>query len=499
MSMKNIYTDLDCLKKEIIVFLNGFNKSKILQDYFFSYFCSFIYGNLVLNFFNNLNLKIIVDNNLPKGKINIIKSKYSNIIKESNDATKAKSNSIDKDYYNSFKSNIKRDYPDFFIIIDNIEKSINIDKLEKSIIKAKSEFRNTGNIKLSLDNILITSIFESYIQHKKILPSKVFINNTINYSIKKILPKHSDNIFERSLCNINNMLDNNRKYQDLFEKRLYRRWKKAIDLLESLINISLESCAEHKNKLSIIPDNKNMNTALMNIHARAIQISNEILVLIKAGYADGAIARWRSLHELAVISFFLKNNNDDVSRRYLDHEIIKKYKNAKDYNTYHKKLKYPPISKREFNLIKKEKDRLCSIYKDRYQDEYGWIPKHIISYRNFRELEKHVNIDKLHPFYNLSCDSIHGGSKGFYRLGLMNGLDNNVLLVGPSNYGLADPIQNTAISLLHISTCFLTIEPDYGNLIKINVMNNYFKEISQSAVDIQKQIEKEAKSNNTNK
>jgi hypothetical protein len=41
-----------------------------------------------------------------------------------------------------------------------------------------------------------------------------------------------------------------------------------------------------------------------------LQIFNEILVLLKSGYADGANSRWRSLHELAVISFFLLDNNN---------------------------------------------------------------------------------------------------------------------------------------------------------------------------------------------
>ena len=47
--------------------------------------------------------------------------------------------------------------------------------------------------------------------------------------------------------------------------------------------------------------------------------------------------------------------------------------------------------------------------------------------RHFRELEKHVKLDRLHPFVNLSCNAVHGGSKGFYRLGLNEDLQDKLL------------------------------------------------------------------------
>ena len=106
-----------------------------------------------------------------------------------------------------------------------------------------------------------------------------------------------------------------------------------VDLFECLIRVSLESASGHRSKLLINPVCKaypyKLN-AIVKIQARAIQIANEIFILLKAGYPDGANARWRSLHELAVISFFLKDSPDEVSQRYLEHELIKRFKDAKD-------------------------------------------------------------------------------------------------------------------------------------------------------------------------
>ena len=97
----------------------------------------------------------------------------------------------------------------------------------------------------------------------------------------------------------------------------------------------------------------------------------------------------------------------------------------------------------------------------------------------------------MHPFYNLSCDSIHGGSKGFYRLGLIDKSQNKILLAGASNYGLADPLQNTAISTLHVNVSLLTIEPDFESILQLQIMNSYIQEIKSESGRIQKQIEED--------
>lgn len=159
---------------------------------------------------------------------------------------------------------------------------------------------------------------------------------------------------------------------------------------------------------------------------------------------------------------------------------------------------YLPIERKEFNKIKREKEKICRIYTDNFQDEYGWIPRSILADRNFKALEEKVKLESLRPFYNLACDAVHGGPKGFYRLGLMDIYQRKILLVGASNYGLADPIQNTAISLLQVTICLLNLEPDFEGIIQMYVMGNYVNKIGEKAVNIQKKIEKDEYSKFTN-
>jgi len=339
----------------------------------------------------------------------------------------------------------------------------------------------------------MTKAIESYVQTQKCFPSREKTEKLMKVVAKECLPEFSKVLVNDLKKDHKEMLDYQRIPQKEFENRLYKRWKEPLDLLECLILILWESAEKLKNKIAKLVNNSNnlKHSAILKIHARALQISNEILVLLKSGYSDGANARWRSLHELAVISFFLLENNNDVSKRYLEHEVIRNFKEATDYRTYFKKLGYLPIDRKVFNKLRRKKESLCEKYIDNFQKDYGWIPRSIISAQNFRALEKHVKLDKLRPFYNLASDAVHGGAKGFYRLGLMDYEQNKIFLKGASNYGLADPIQNTAISLLHVTMCLLMLEVDFESLIQMYVMKIYVNEIGRKSAEVQRKMEKE--------
>jgi len=494
--MSDFYKQLDELYFGIEKFLNNYSKSTILQNYFMKMFESFFYATIINNFFTNLNKEIVKELKLPRGKIGQIKSEFKLLRKDLKSALSfsSKNKNIDDEYYENLKIRIEKEFPEFQKITQEIEKVIELEKANDYMKKIEENIKKLEKPDANLDDFIIITILESFVQRGKDLPIGKEPNKLIKGLIKEIVPEFSKKIMKTLYTTSNKMLDSQRKIQKGFENRLYKRWKKPLELFECYIKVSLKCGEQQRIKLNKITNDKNrsIHEALIKIHARSLQISNEILVLLRTGYADGANSRWRSLHELAVISFFLhENNNNEISRRYLEHEIVRAFKEAEDYRVYCKKLGYAPISKKEFNKIKREKEKICRKYGDRFQDDYGWIPSSILPNRNFRALEEYVNLSKFRPFYNLSCDSVHGGAKGFYRLGIMHEYQNRVLLVGPSNYGLADPIQNTAISLSHITVCLLSLKPDFENIIQMNVILSYVNDIGTKAVDIQKSIENE--------
>jgi hypothetical protein len=466
-----------------------------LQKYSIDFLRAFFYANLINNFFRNLNDKNVKELKLPPGKIGQIRATYKQLLKNAKRTLCAKQFFSDEKAYNEFKNSLKERYPGFEKIVEEIERHIDINYAEEYFKEREEAITRLGkNPTTEFSNdFAITILVETYVKTKKKLPTGKNLDNLLDKGFKILIPAISQKMKASLDKGSRGMLDAQRKQTSDYTSSLYDIWKIPLDKIECLIRISLESGEKELTKLRALPDFKTSfkYAAIIKIHSRALHISNEILVLLKSGYSDGANSRWRSLHELAVISEFLYTNADEISKRYLDHELVRRFKEATDYQAECRGLGYKPLSRREYNEIRRAKESICAEYNDRFQDDYGWIPSSLLANRNFRALEQYVNLNRFHPFYNLSCDSVHGGPKGFYRIGLTRELQKNLLLIGPSIYGLADPLQNTAISLGQVSACLLALTKDFENIITMYVINSFVREIGDEALKTQKSIQKD--------
>lgn len=494
--MANLYDEADKFFVKVVQILDKYGKSHILQDYLINVAKSLFYANIIKNFFDNLKPDNIIKLDLPVEKIAEIKIKYDTFEKDTNDllSDSLQKSAIDQKYYNSFKSNLTKDFPEFLTILSQIECQIGIDKADDYFDKKRKELETTGKSENDINETIMTSLLEAYVQRENRFPiEETEVKKMMNVFTENLSKPLSDNVIANLKKDAEKMLKEQREYEKGFEARLYNRWKVPIDLMESLIRISMESGSKKWEKLANSSKTGQAKaSALIQIHARALSISNEILSLIKSGYADGANARWRSLLELGVIAFFLKDNTDDIAQRYLDNVIIRKYKESRDYQEYHKRLGEEPLEDQDLVLLKNQKDSLIKKYGEDFdKKDYNWIPYSVLRDRNFRGLIKHVKLDHFLPYYNFSTNSIHGSSRGFHRLGLTNKTQEKILLAGASDYGHADPLQNTALLLSHVTMCLLLLESDFESMLNVQIMNRYFKEIGETASKIQKEIEKE--------
>src|SRR4029453_18700836 len=94
------------------------------------------------------------------------------------------------------------------------------------------------------------------------------------------------------------------------------------------------------------------------LHARACQISLEVHTLLSFGLADGAMARCRTLHEIAATAFFVHDQGEQTAERYVLHEAIESWRAACDYNRHARALKMRPYSATEMNTIEKARKQL---------------------------------------------------------------------------------------------------------------------------------------------
>jgi hypothetical protein len=91
-----------------------------------------------------------------------------------------------------------------------------------------------------------------------------------------------------------------------FNQRLHSRWREAFETLEFAILAHEQAGVlykfDHDLKYPSDEDKSYEYSALVRLHARACQIAQEILTLVRAGYADGAMARWRALFEIGTVA-----------------------------------------------------------------------------------------------------------------------------------------------------------------------------------------------------
>lgn len=214
-----------------------------------------------------------------------------------------------------------------------------------------------------------------------------------------------------------------------FEERNYALWKEPLDLLELflLTTIDIGGDFNHKHRPEAAESNDFVFEALTRLHGRACQVGNEILILLKSGYADGANARWRTLHEITVISYFIKERGSEMAERYLLYEYIESYRSISDYirdsalYEKHKAILGDELpSKSEMDTIIRIKNELCSRFEKEFSDEYGWAADRTKKI-TFKDLESEVGINHLRPYYKMANISVHAGPKSIrFSLGSPN-------------------------------------------------------------------------------
>lgn len=282
----------------------------------------------------------------------------------------------------------------------------------------------------------------------------------------------------------------NHKRRD-FEKSLHKQWGLGIDRLRMFLTVAREF-GELTN--SSLRNEQDINSPVLidiltRLHARGCQVTEEILCLMSAGLADGAMARWRTLHEIAVVALFLKEHGEDSAIRYTDHEIVESFRAACDYEACCERLGYEPMSKSEFEKARQAYDHVIKIHGLPFKAPYGWAAGAPgVKNPSFQEIEKKVGIDHLRAHYRIASHNIHGNPKGvFFKLGLVD--ESACLLAGPSNTGLADPGHSAAVSLLQISTALGLIKPNLDVLVILRILARLTDEVGEALGDAHQYLE----------
>ncbi|WP_271518459.1 DUF5677 domain-containing protein [Bradyrhizobium sp. CCBAU 53380] len=228
---------------------------------------------------------------------------------------------------------------------------------------------------------------------------------------------------------------------------------------------------------------------LIRLHARACQIAEEIVCLLEGGFADGAMARWRTLHEIAAVSSLIREHGDELAERYIEHDGIETARAARQYQKYHERLGLEAIAADEIQEIEARAKALKVKYGKEFGSSNGWAAKHIgVAEPKIDQLIAAAKLDHLLPYYKMASHNVHANPRGvFFRLGITS--ESEILVAGPSNAGLTDPGHNTAISLMQITSTVALHEPTLDDLIAMKVIHQLVDEVGSALSAAHQQLE----------
>jgi Family of unknown function (DUF5677) len=265
------------------------------------------------------------------------------------------------------------------------------------------------------------------------------------------------------------MLAEHAELRDGFEGRLQKRWRPALDLFEMVLVSCTEAGSDLHDALmeeaGPVSDHPIKLFALTLLHARACMVASEVFALLRTGYAAGAQARWRTLHEIAVVACILGASGEDIANRFLLHRQVERWKEARCYQENCAALRRERFSDQEMDEFRAGYDAVVAQYEGGYESNWGWSkplfpsPGHRPT---FDALEKLAGLGQHKPFVNLSHHAIHSGVSGALDVLELYG-GGEVMLAGPSNAGLAEPGHGSLIALYQVTVAYLLHGPNQAN------------------------------------
>ena len=286
------------------------------------------------------------------------------------------------------------------------------------------------------------------------------------------------------------MLKEERAQAVAFERRNRGRWKKPLDLLKIMVRVVQESGEGLCQEWAVEPDNREqLFSALNRLFVKALVITREAICLMEAGFADGALARWRSLHEVAVIASFLSKFGEQAAARYIASFTFASRSAMKNINEYAHRAGMKQYSAKELSAADDRCNELDSLFGKGIDKDYGWARDALGVAHDARvtffSIEQAVALDHWRPRYRWASQNVHSNySPPRSSLGMVEAKE-EIHLVGPSNSGMVDPLHMTAISLGIVASAFLSTWPNMDRLVVLNFLSRISEEIGPVALEVE--------------
>lgn len=279
-----------------------------------------------------------------------------------------------------------------------------------------------------------------------------------------------------------------------FRSNLLDRWGCSFNTLRMIYTISLEMGTEieKEQRRSRSKRNRVLRETLVRLHARACQVFMEMIVLMENGLADGAMARWRTLHEITVVASLLFRHGEDLAVRYRAHAAIEAKRAVDRFIKNHEALEFEPLEQWKIDTVEENYKSMLMKYGDNFGSEYGWAAQHL-EMKKPRLVDLEAAVGKMHhqSFYRMASYNVHATAKGIdFRLGLMDGAGSPIALAGPSNAGFVDPAQMMAHDLVHITSLLGPRNFRFDRMVGLEILARLRNELSVRLRWAQRQLDR---------
>jgi len=243
------------------------------------------------------------------------------------------------------------------------------------------------------------------------LESAILVDDDPQRAVDLFLDDAADALFEL------------RSSHSLLQARIGERWEEAFDLYE-LFRAACFALAQR----AWAPEQTGNRTALERrvavrlLFVRAYVTAGEILALIRTGFGNGAVARWRTMHEVEVQATLLAGATDDTVRRYGDQVAHQMWRTLETYERHHEELGWEPLPPEEMRTIRERGEDVRREYRGRLsRGAYEWARRELTGdfpalqddaqTVELRHLEEHVHLTARRALYRLASDAVHAGWK----------------------------------------------------------------------------------------
>ncbi|WP_332852676.1 DUF5677 domain-containing protein [Duganella sp. S19_KUP01_CR8] len=309
------------------------------------------------------------------------------------------------------------------------------------------------------------------------------IMESIQPAMLDLLPEQ---VLQSLMSRAPHMLRERRVSDRGFERRNFKRWRRPFDALETMVAIAEEvgeACDIEGRELAETESDYRF-IALCQLFPRAILVTREIIHLLKGGFPDAALSRWRSLHELTVTAMFISENDGTIALRYLASFDFQAKRAARQYNLHATRANLEPFGEEDLADLDARCAAAIAVIGGEIKGDWGWAaPAFTKESPTFADIEKAVQMDHWRPRYKWASQHVHSGHRPSDALLGVSEAKQPVMLVGRSNSGFTDPLHMTAVSLFQMTSTILLENPNIDRIVYARILATLSDNVGRLAVE----------------